>query len=63
MEDQDKLTYYFIVDSRKLSRDDMLRLERVAAIEAKKMEWMLFVRYSIRNYGLTERFSTSISLN
>jgi len=63
MEDQDKLTYYFIVDSRKLSRDDMLRLERVAAIEAKKMEWQLFIRYSIVNYGLTERFSTSISLN
>jgi hypothetical protein len=63
MEDQDKMTYYFIVDSRKLSRDDMLRLERVAAIEAKQMQWMLFVRYSIRNYGLTERFGTSVSLN
>ena len=63
MEEQDKMTYYFITDKRKMSRDDMLRIERVAAIEAKQMQWMLFVRYSIRNFGVTERFGTSVSLN
>ena len=63
MEGQDKMTYYFITDKRIMSRDDMLRLERVAAIEAKEMQWMLFIRYSVRNFGVTERFSTSISLN
>jgi len=63
MEEHDKMTYYFITDSRKLSRDDMLRLERVAAIEAKQMGWKLFVRYSVRNFRLTERFNTSVSLN
>ena len=63
MEDQDKLTYYFITDKRIMSRDDMLRIEQIAAIEAAKMKWQLFVRYSIRNLGVSERFSTSVSLN
>ena len=63
MEDQDRMTYYFIVDSRKLSRDDMLRLERVAAIEASQMRWKLFVSYSVPKFGETEKFRTSVSLN
>ena len=63
MEEQDRMTYYFIADSRKLSRDDMLRLERVAAIEAKQMEWKLFVSYDVPKIGESGKFRTSVSLN
>lgn len=40
---QENMTYYFITDGRKMSKDDFLRLEQVAGIEAKKLNWKLFV--------------------
>ena len=51
MEYQDRLTYYFIVDGRKLSKDDMLRIERVAAIEASQLGWKLFVSQETKDAG------------
>ena len=63
MEEQDRMTYYFITDNRKLSRDDMLRIERVAAIEAKQMGWKLFVRYDVPKFAEAEKHGWSVSLN
>jgi hypothetical protein len=63
MEEQDRMTYYFITDSRIMSKDDMLRIERVAAIEASQMRWRLFVKYAIENLQPGTWWSTSVSLN
>jgi len=40
---QQYLTYFYITDGRKFSKDDFLRLESIAAIEAINLKWELFV--------------------
>jgi len=63
MEETQGMTYYFITDERKLSKDDMLRIERVAAIEAAEMKWKLFTTFKIHKFIIDEAWDTSVSLN
>jgi hypothetical protein len=67
MEEPQDMTYYFITDERKLSKDDMLRIERVAAIEAAQMKWKLFKTYNIEKSLVSDDWwsvwHTSVSLN
>ena len=42
-------TYYFIADGKKLTPDDFVRLEQVAAIENEKMKHKIFVVYNVED--------------
>lgn len=45
------MTYYFILDTRQMSKDDFLRLEQVISIEATKLKWKLFAGMESQNIG------------
>ena len=45
----EKETYYYITNKSKLSPDDFIRLEQIAAMEYEKMGYKIFIVFTLED--------------